>query len=166
MKENTNSKCQISAIILLLFISFFCGCSGLTDDYSKKYTLTGDSLIDSLQIEADKLYQKDRYEDALVLFNQIIQLDSTNGWAHFSLAYCYSRIEELEKSSYHYRKSIKLGYQIDKCYFSLGCNNLLAYNDSLAIVYFEKSIDLNFNVKESEEFIHFLKGRIYFKHYD
>lgn len=101
-------------------------------------------------IKAECFYKNDSYEEALDLFNKIIDLDSTKGKVYYSRAYCWAEIDSLKKSNKDYLKSISLGLKVEESYFNLGCNQAILLDDSLAYVYFKKAFEINPLNKEAE----------------
>jgi Tfp pilus assembly protein PilF len=77
---------------------------------------------------------------AIDLVNEIIKVDSSNGEAYYLRATCKSKMPGIDNSSDDYQKCIELNYRVSDSYVCLGLNSISNGEDSLALVFFEKSI--------------------------
>jgi tetratricopeptide (TPR) repeat protein len=113
----------------------------------------------SMKKEADILYDQNKYEKALKLFDKIISVDSLCGDSYYKRAYCKALLSDYEGSTRDYEMSIKLSFRIEDSYFSLGCNYAIINEDSLAIEFFEKAYAINPKNTLAKEQIDWIKKK-------
>lgn len=109
--------------ILIAFILLFYSCED-------------NKTTNELLVKARKEYNSNNYERAILLYNNIIQKDSSIGEAYYSRAYCEAQVFEMEKSINDFNKSIQLKYRVSDSYFCLGLNYRGLFKDSIACKYF------------------------------
>lgn len=106
------------------------------------------------ELSSDKLLEMARlsnkladYDSAIKYLNKAIEKDSTNAAAFFERALAWTS-KDLGKSNLDYYNCIKLNFKVVDCYFGLGIN-YLSINDSLAVSYFEKVLEIDPNNKKA-----------------
>jgi tetratricopeptide (TPR) repeat protein len=129
-------------IILLVLAAglFFPAC----DSTEKKRVVTEpDENLDDLIELADLYYNLDNFKEAILLFDRILKLDTTNGEFYFKRAFSKSMTYDSHGSILDYYKSIELSYRVDDATFNLACIYAATQKDSLALQYFLKAYELN-----------------------
>jgi tetratricopeptide (TPR) repeat protein len=99
--------------------------------------------IEDLIDLSDMYYQLDMHVEALNIFNKIIDIDSTRGDVFYRRGYCRAWLFDFDGSTQDYLKSIELDHRIEDSYFSIGTNYAAVFNDSMAIKFFSKALELN-----------------------
>jgi tetratricopeptide (TPR) repeat protein len=115
-----------------------------------------------LKFIADSLYEKDNYLLAINYFDSLIQLDSTHGEYYFKRGSSYNLFYKQRAATpaiSDFLTAIKLKYRESDAYFNLGIS-YASNNDSLAMLYFEKAVQLNPNDERAKDQISFCKIRI------
>lgn len=111
-----------------------------------------------LLLKARLNYEKDEYLQALELYSKLIEIDSSKGEFFFRKGYCLVQLDREPEAIQYYKKAAELNFNPSDCYYNIG----LAYhfalnNDSLAIVYYERSLQLNPESKEINKLLSHLK---------
>ena len=125
--------------LLLLFLIFFFSCND-----KGKTPASSNYDIDKIKFEASQSYERNDYRNAIILYNDLIKTDTTQGEYYFKRGYSYSMLFDVEDAVQDYLKAIELGYRVAHSYNNIGVN-YSTINDSLAIVYFRKSLELDRN---------------------
>lgn len=136
---------RFSYFICLTLIVLSC-----TNNDKMHQKTIGKSSIENLKIVANKYYDSNAYVKAIMVFEKIISLDSTNGEYYFKRGYSYSMILNPEQAIRDYSKSISLGYKISSAYKNIGIN-YSTINDTLAIINFNKSLEYETNLDERKK---------------
>lgn len=140
--------------ILIAIIIFSC-------KEKKKYTAY-DCPIENkeslLLKKAQFLYEKDEYQTAVIYFDSLISLDSTQGKYFYERAYSYTQLSNREKAIENFKKSIQYQFKVSDSYYNIGVNYFLD-NDSLAIYYFKKCLSVDPNYTDAYEEISFLEKK-------
>ena len=102
--------------------------------------------VQELKTEADSYYEKNHYSNAILLFNELINMDSTKGEYYFKRGYSNSMMLNIEDAIKDYLKSAELKYRISTSYQNIGAN-YATINDSLAAYYLNKSLKYDPNNK-------------------
>ena len=126
---------KLCAIFLLLTIS--CTRNSSQEFKEKEMDLA------KIKALADSSYERNSYEAALTYLDQLILADSLNGEFFYKRAYSYAQLSDFKKSSNDYHRAAALGYRVSDSYYNLGLNQIPSLNDTLAIFYFEKSLEIN-----------------------
>jgi tetratricopeptide (TPR) repeat protein len=114
-------------------ILFFISC-GPTRKKSKE---------EILEEKAEYYYKKEIYKEAIPYYDQLINIDSTKGKYYYNRGYCYGRLFYWEFAYSNYQKAIKLKYRVADAYFDIGLIFSVNEQDSLALVYYDKSLKLD-----------------------
>jgi tetratricopeptide (TPR) repeat protein len=114
-------------------ILFFISC-GPTRKKSKE---------EILEEKAEYYYKKEIYREAIPYFDQLINIDSTKGVYYLKRGYSYSKLFNLKAAYYDYQEAIKLKYELATAYFNIGIICSENEQDSLALVYYDKSLRLD-----------------------
>jgi tetratricopeptide (TPR) repeat protein len=123
--------------------------------------------IQSLQFVADSLYKQNSYLEAIRYFDTLIKLDPRNGEFYYRRGFSYDMIykkPELKEAIEDYLKSIELGYEKADSYYNLGLSYLFE-EDSTALFYFEKSLEINPNNHKVIVLLEQCKKRLRNKHH-
>jgi len=100
------------------------------------YTVCHGEPCENLKGQA--LYKLKRYEDAIEIFENVLQVEEEKGWnpidnmyANFYMARCYSELEEYEKAKEIYYSQLEANPRFTEAYFQLGkIYSLLGENES------------------------------------
>lgn len=96
----------------------------------------------TLESRARSAYEKRDYIHAISYFDSLIASDSTHGEFYYKRGFSYDMVNkrpEVPEAIRDYLKSIQLGFRIPEAYYNLGLCYLYA-NDSIALYYFQKSL--------------------------
>ncbi len=96
-------------------------------------------------------YRLAAYTEAVMYLNEIIRRDSLQGKAFFRRGNSYAGLSDLDKSNQDYLKAIQLGYHVPNAYYNIGCN-YVGRNDSLALMYFKKTLDIDPHHEKAKSF--------------
>lgn len=135
-------------VILFISLLFMSSCN--LEKNRQDNTVKNNEVLEKLISEANRYYQLGTYSKAKLYYNQILEIDSTDGISYYSRAYCWAIEKQYEKSNNDYFKSLGLKYKIEESYFNLGCNYACMNLDAQALKYFKKAFFLNPNNKEAE----------------
>ena len=84
---------------------------------------------DSLFASANKLYQQERYIEALEQYQNIEKLDLESASLYFNMANIYYRTNQVAPAIYYYEKALKLNPNDKDIRFNLGfANNMILDN--------------------------------------
>ena len=101
-------------ISLLVFCRQFCSMA---------------QVPDSLFASANKLYQQERYIEALEQYQNIEKLDLESASLYFNMANIYYRTNQVAPAIYYYEKALKLNPNDKDIRFNLGfANNMILDN--------------------------------------
>lgn len=124
---------KISCLFIIFFIIIYGACN---------FQNKNDKKIQRLLKHSDKLYQENKYKNAIKCFNEIINNDTTIAIAYYRRGYCRAQLSEYKKSNEDFKKSITLKFRIDDSYVNLGCNYAILMKDSLALDCFRTAFRL------------------------
>lgn len=130
-----------AAVLILFFLFGSCTNNHGTEKENDNKELR----IKELEEEADAYYyQTKNYAKAAILYDKLIQEDSSNGEYYYKRAYSLAQQDKPKAAVKNYLKSAKLNYRVFDSYHSLGViYRLVLLNDSLAIYYYEKAFEEN-----------------------
>jgi tetratricopeptide (TPR) repeat protein len=136
-------KTSFFVIVSLILLLFSCIQKGI----ETKNKIITDSGLSSLSIDilyerADTLYKIFSFNDAMKYLDEIINRDSLQGKAFFKRAKVNAALLRFESSNNDYQVSINLGYHTASCYYNLGCNFMILGEDSKALEYFNKALEI------------------------
>lgn len=105
---------QIINTILIIIISYplFAG----TENYEQKFK------------EANNLFSQNKFEDALILFQEIINEDYASADLFYNTANTYYRLNSIGESIYYYEKAIQLSPDNEDYMYNLELTNLRVKN--------------------------------------
>lgn len=129
--------------IFIFFISCFTGNNEVNSNEVINNDEAETSNVDSLILKARELNLKKDYGKALVIFDQLIEFDSTRGEFYFKRASCKFRLKEYKGSKMDFLESVKLNYRTKDSYYNIGCIYAIQNIDSEALRYFELASDLD-----------------------
>ena len=121
--------------VLFILVPFSCNNS---QEQSKAAFSAHD--IKKIKEQADLAYDKDDIANSIILFNKLIEFDSTKGEYYFKRGNSYMMTLDIKKSEKDFLKSIQLGYRISSSYYNIGLN-YAGINDITAVYYFKKSLE-------------------------
>jgi tetratricopeptide (TPR) repeat protein len=101
--------------------------------------------INYIKILADNNYQSNNYALAIEQYSQLVGGDSLNGEYFYKRGFCYAKLNDFKHSASDLKKAIRFRYRVDAAYRLLGMYELASLNDSVAIYYFKKSLEVNPN---------------------
>ncbi len=130
-------KNNISLIFILILILVLFACR---NNFAKQET---NPKLKELLSQSDELYNNNNYKQAIELFNQIIQIDSTKGIAYYRRGICYSFIYDYQKSIRDHLKCISLNYRVEDSYLDLGLSYETLEDFTNALYYYRRTLDIN-----------------------
>lgn len=93
--------------------------------------------------KANHYYESNKYFEGKILFDEFIKSDTTNAEAYYRRGYCKAQIYDYNGSIIDYQKALFLKQSPFNVYFNIGCDYGAIGKDSLAIVFFEKALELD-----------------------
>jgi len=109
---------------------------------------------------ADSTYSINHFEVAQELYDSLSKLFPENGEYFYKLGYSHSLILNYKKANDAYLSAANLGYRTADALYNAGINETLLLNDSLAIIYFKRSLKLNPNDSDAYKELQNAKLRI------
>jgi tetratricopeptide (TPR) repeat protein len=137
-------------IVLLLIVT--ASCAKKKDEISNR-----DPGLKEVEHLMETAYKNDHYEDAIFYLKLLIVKDSLNGEYYFKRGICYSGLLMRNESVADFQKAIALNYRIADSYYNLG-TEYRKFNDSLALFYFRKALDLNPNSEDIKLIVKILEA--------
>ncbi|HSZ34445.1 MAG TPA: hypothetical protein VK772_14110 [Puia sp.] len=119
--------------LIIIFIFLFVSC-GPSHKKSKQ---------EILEEKAEYYYNKEIYKEAIPYFDQLINIDSTKGVYYLKRGFCYDKLFYQRFAYSDYQKAIKLKYGIAVAYLHIGVMYSENEQDSLALIYYDKSLSLD-----------------------
>ena len=111
-----------------------------------------------LSLSASLFYKTNNYEEAVKEYTKLIELDTTKGRYYIRRAYSLVQLDRHIEAIPDYLKAAELNCEKFICYKSLGITYFVVLkNDSLAIKYFEKCLELDPNSVEVQRMIELLE---------
>lgn len=108
------------------------------------------------------MYRSDNYFKAVKYFDTLIKLSPSEGEFYFKRGYSYDQIykrQMFRPAIDDYLKSIELGYNVQQSYSNLGLSYVFK-NDSIAAVYFEKSLKLKPDNPDISNLLRYCRTRL------
>jgi Tfp pilus assembly protein PilF len=140
-----NIKRQKSKIIFMKI--YICVTLILCFCYSCNHSETKKSLDSNLNdkqiISARSYYEENNYSKALILLDSITIRDTTNGEVYYMRGVCHGQLSDKQSSVKDFVKAIMLNYRQADAYYNLGLCEIALLNDSSAVYYLKKSIELD-----------------------
>ena len=145
--------------ILIIALLFSTSCNNRTKKYPEADQ--GKDIRKRFKDTADALYQSKRYAEAIKYWDKLVLLSPDSGEYFYKRGRSHDEISHRPDTSAirDYLESAKRGYQQENCYFDIGLNYLF-FNDSLALIYFGKSLDINPNDQDALFWLKECKKRI------
>ncbi|MEQ8414237.1 MAG: hypothetical protein RIB71_07210 [Imperialibacter sp.] len=173
-------------IFLVAILAFSCqpktgGENEVSSNIQDSTTMDAKSIL----LTANRYYQNDEFEQAVVGFSRATRLDTTSGEAYYKLAYSLAMtkktlyeeaiqndvaiteasLEQKDTSALtiinNFISAAELGYRIDDAYYSAAVYAYTIYrDDSLALKLFHKSLEYNLNQPEAYQMMDDIKLRL------
>jgi tetratricopeptide (TPR) repeat protein len=126
-------------------ILLFCGCN------SPKKEAT---FYEHQQNIADSLYLINNYFSALEYYNKLLSIkhDPKN---FYKRGMCKGQLDDFKGAIKDYQISIQDNYRKDSSCFNIGCCYGMLELDSMAIVFFKKTLELNPNMQKAKDQLYF-----------
>ncbi|HYF31800.1 MAG TPA: hypothetical protein VD993_11835 [Chitinophagaceae bacterium] len=105
-------------------------------------------------------YQEDRYDSAIIYLDQLIATDSSNGEYYYKRGYSHSLLGNKELSNADFERAISFNHSVSNAYLNLGLNAVFD-NDSLAMIYFKKSVAADSTNQKAAIQVYFCEMRLY-----
>jgi tetratricopeptide (TPR) repeat protein len=140
--------------ILISIIIFSCG----ERKKNTAYNIPLETKESILLKKAQFLYEQDKYQTAIIYFDSLISIDSTQGKYFYERAYSYTELSNRGRAIEDYKKSIECQFKVNDSYYNIGVNYFLT-NDSLAIYYFQKCLSVDPGYTDAYDEILFLKKK-------
>lgn len=150
---------EVSMMKIKFYISFLLmislSCSHRKDDDTQSVNTASKEDLKSVSIEnlyerASTAYDLMIYNESVFYLTEIIRRDSTQGKAYFRIAKTFAAMKKYDSSKINYEKSISLDFQVASCFYNIGCNYMFANDDTLAIMYFKKSLKIDPNHEKAK----------------
>jgi tetratricopeptide (TPR) repeat protein len=93
--------------------------------------------------KAEKYYEQENYHNALRHYEMIIERDSIAPEFFYRKGICLAKLFSFEESINAFIFSAKLGYREVDSYYNIGLNHSILLNDSLALHFFEKALEID-----------------------
>ncbi|MFD2033695.1 tetratricopeptide repeat protein [Belliella marina] len=110
--------------------------------------------------KANSFYKEDDCLNSVKYLSKLIKIDSTNGEFIFKRGYCYARIDSLNASTLDYIKAAELEHRVADAYYNIGLNYTMQFDDSMALKYFFKALEINPKDQEISDEIKAAKERL------
>ena len=139
MFREINKKTKlIQSHIKGLFFLFFLliSCNSASDKRLTK------KEISSVNEKAFSAYKLGNHQLSIHYYNILIKDDSLNGEYYFNRAYSFSMLLKREEAVKDYLMAAGLNYRNDEAFYNIGLN-FTHLNDSIALIYFKKAIEIN-----------------------
>jgi tetratricopeptide (TPR) repeat protein len=112
---------------------------------------------------AEDSYENDDYIKSIQLFSKLIEFDSSNGEYYYKRGSSYTMILYADSAIKDLKKSAILKYRVASSYHNIGLN-YSTINDSLAVYYFEKSLQIRPTDNKTKKLLGECKERLKNKH--
>jgi tetratricopeptide (TPR) repeat protein len=110
---------KVSSILILFVLIGSFACQTRIEKKENK------SELKELLSKSDELYANNQYEQAIVLFKQIINIDSTMGIAYYRRGICFAKTWKYQEGINDHLKCVVLNYRLEDSYFNLGLSYML-----------------------------------------
>ena len=120
-----------------------------------QYLLAKDS--DVLIDQAVDLYNAQKYNEAIVIFNKILETDSKNATIYYYRALSYDGLNNYQKAIEDYKSTLKYAPDMTIAYYSMAVDYDVLKNYQLAKENYVKYVDLS---TEDNEYRQYAKSRI------
>jgi tetratricopeptide (TPR) repeat protein len=137
----------------LIFILAISSCQSQTKNSSAQQQVN--SLYDSV----NRAYYLNDYVNCIILLNKLIRENPMQGEYFFKRGYCYTEILNSDWAITDFKEAIDLNYRVADSYANIGIN-YATISDSLALIYFQKSLQLDSSNKKTEKLIYECRQRL------
>lgn len=127
-----NRFSRISGLLILAIL--LAGMANNATAQSIKYS----------QQQADSLFQKGLWQDAIKAYHYLTAENPDNAGAWFHLGYAYQALGEYDKAIPAYEKANQAGYMPSVVRYNLACANALNGNKSEAYSWLDKALEAGF----------------------
>jgi tetratricopeptide (TPR) repeat protein len=153
------------SIIFILILSASCN---ERSESVRRHSQGSTEPISSAQIDsaitvANKFYDTDNYLQAVKSFSYLLSKDSTNGEYYYKRAYSYTKLLNRQEAIQDFQQAIRLHFKSASACFNIGINSSFD-NDSLALYYFEKCVELDPSYPQAYVEIHECRERLKKEH--
>lgn len=87
---------------------------------------------------AKQLYESDKFQSALSVYDCLIQNDSTIGDYFFNRGICHMELHNFNKAICDFEFSIKQGHRVADANYNISLSYISQADDSLALIYMKK----------------------------
>lgn len=104
-----------------------------------------------LALQKNLYLEKREFDIAIKYLDTLIRIDSLNGQLFYERGYCKAQTSKYKASSIDYFQALNLNFKPSQAFYCIGLNELGLGRDSLAILYFNRSLEIdptNTNAKE------------------
>ena len=116
-----------------------------------------DKEIDSLLTKAVAMYDEAKYEEAIALFTQILEVNSTNATVYYYRAMSFDALKEYQKAILDYKSTLKYAPEMYISYYSLGVDYDALGDYQLAKENYKKYVQ---NTFEDNDYKKYAQSRI------
>ncbi|MCH7403876.1 tetratricopeptide repeat protein [Belliella kenyensis] len=126
------------------------------ENEQSEITISKEELIE----KANSFYDKDDCIKSIKYLTKLIEIDSTNGDFFFKRGFCYAGIDSLNASTRDYIKAAELEHRVADAYYNIGLNYTMQFDDSMALKYFFKALEISPNDHEISNEVKAAKERL------
>jgi tetratricopeptide (TPR) repeat protein len=152
-----------SSLYKLLIVTFvFTICCVSKENKSGQTVAEEKKRIDTtgLALSANIYYKTNMYSKAVDEYSVLIKYDSLNGENYYRRGYSLSQLNKQEQAVPDFIKSAELGYKPCDAYHSLALIYFIIFqNDSLALEYCKKCLEIDPNSKDVRTLVTRLKHK-------
>ena len=127
-------------------------------------TMAKDALLDMTEVlnqnavsEASKLVEKEKYYDALILLNKVLEDDPKNADAYYYKASIYDIQKKYQHAIDNYKKSLEYNPNQDVTYYLIAIDYENLNSPKTALGYYKKFLE---RYKTDDEYSQYVKARI------
>jgi len=119
------------------------------------------SNIKKLENLGDRAYQADQHANSIFIYSKLISIDSSQGKYYFRRGDTYSMMQNTDSALSDLLHAISLNYKVSTAYQNIGAMYFsLIENDSIAIIYFKKSLEADPANIKARKLLDFCKKRL------
>lgn len=143
-------------------------------------TASAKNEIIMIKIEmADKFLKEKRYNQAITVYQEIIEFDSTQFIAYQKLGECYEQNGLLDRAKFYYQKADQIGApnslmtgklqkldslnQVAEADFQKGYKYYIANSNKSAVKYLKRALEAKADHKAAKYYFHIAQGKIFYR---
>jgi tetratricopeptide (TPR) repeat protein len=91
-------------------------------------------------VKAQKLYEEDKHEEALALFEEVVKMDPKSAEAYYGIGTCYIQLGQHDKAIKAFKKLLSIEPSSSTAYYNLGLCYAAKNQWDLAIAQYKKAV--------------------------